>query len=190
VDQHATGESPARASRTIHQSSHATPTSTVLRDHRRPCDWPRRRRANSRRRHLPISPRSPILTDRVARRVVGEALGGSLGSLAGIAVVGLSAGCGHENLECVILRVGAGGAVGAVGATVGTELAARYTGSKRSVLGAALGAVVGTGVGLGIHALLNQNSDRNLGDPIVVPIFVIAQGAFAAIGSRVLGGAR
>ena len=119
-----------------------------------------------------------------------EALGGSLGSLAGIAVVGLSAGCGHENLECVILRVGAGGAVGAVGATVGTELAARYTGSKRSVLGAALGAVVGTGVGLGIHALLNQNSDRNLGDPIVVPIFVIAQGAFAAIGSRVLGGAR
>lgn len=119
-----------------------------------------------------------------------EALGGSLGSLAGIGIVALAAGCGHEDLGCVILTVGAGGAVGALGATLGTELAARYTGSKHSVLGAALGAVVGTAVGLGVHALLNQNSDRNLGDPVVVPIFVIAQGTFAAIGSRMLGGAR
>jgi hypothetical protein len=119
-----------------------------------------------------------------------EALGGSLGSLVGVGIVGLSAACGHEDLGCVIYTVGAGGIVGALGATIGTEVAARYTGSKRSVLGAALGAAVGTGVGLGIHALVNRNSDRNLGDPIVVPIFVIAQGTFAAIGSRMLGTAR
>jgi hypothetical protein len=117
-----------------------------------------------------------------------EALGGSLGSLVGVGIVGLSAACGHEDLGCVIYTVGAGGIVGALGATIGTEVAARYTGSKRSVLGAVIGAAVGTGVGLGIHALVNRNSDRNLGDPIVVPIFVMAQGTFAAIGSRMLGG--
>jgi hypothetical protein len=58
--------------------------------------------------------------------------------------------------------------------------------SPRSAGGAALGAVVGTGVGLGVHWLLNSNSDRNLGDKIVVPIFVLSQGVFATLGSRAL----
>jgi hypothetical protein len=116
-----------------------------------------------------------------------EALGGSLGSLAGIGIVALAAHCGHEDLGCVILNVGAGGALGAVGATIGTTLVARHTKSARSVTGAALGALVGTGVGLGLHYAFNHSSDRNLGDAVTVPIFVISQGAFAALGSRLLG---
>jgi hypothetical protein len=58
------------------------------------------------------------------------------------------------------------------------------------VLGAAGGAIVGTGVGLGVHWLVNQNSDRNIGDDIVAPIFILSQGTFAALGSRLIGAAR
>jgi hypothetical protein len=119
-----------------------------------------------------------------------EAGSGSLGSLVGRGLIGLSNKCGVEDLACILLKVGAGGALGAVGATIGTSLAARSMNSPRSVAGAALGAVVGTGVGLGFHWLLNRSSDRNLGDKIVVPIFVVSQGIFAALGSRALGSRR
>jgi hypothetical protein len=115
-----------------------------------------------------------------------EALGGSLGSLLGIGAVALTS-CVGDDLGCSIIRIGAGGVAGAVGSTLGTTLAARHTTSRRSVVGAALGAAVGTGVGLGVHYAFNRNSDRNLDNAVVVPIFVISQGTFAAIGSRVLG---
>ena len=116
-----------------------------------------------------------------------EAAGGTAGSLAGMGIVAVASKCGVEDLACTLLTVGAGGALSAIGATVGTTLVARQTGSNRSVPGALLGSVVGTGVGLGVHYLLNRNSDRNLGDKVVVPIFALAQGVFAAWGSRLLG---
>jgi hypothetical protein len=117
-----------------------------------------------------------------------EAVGGSLGSLAGMGLlVALTKACDTDDLACVITKVGAGGAIGVAGATVGTTFAARHTGSDRSVLGAALGGVVGTGAGLGIHWLLNRGTANNLGDWIVVPIFTLSQGTFAAAGSRLLG---
>jgi hypothetical protein len=119
-----------------------------------------------------------------------EALGGAAGSLVGFGIVGLTANCGVEDLACVITTVGAGGALGALGATIGTSMVARSTGSRRSVAGAAVGSLVGTGVGLGVHWVLNRNSDRNLGDKIVLPIFVISQGVFAAMGSRLVGAAQ
>ena len=117
-----------------------------------------------------------------------EAAAGSVGSLVGIAIVGLSHKCGVEDLACLIMKAGASGATGAIGATLGTYAAAGYTGSPRSLGGAALGAVVGTGVGLGVHWLLNRASDRNFDDPYaVVPIFTLSQGIVSAIGSRLLG---
>jgi hypothetical protein len=42
----------------------------------------------------------------------------------------------------------------------------------------------------GVHWLVNQNSDRNIGDDIVAPIFILSQGTFAALGSRLIGAAR
>jgi hypothetical protein len=116
-----------------------------------------------------------------------EAAGGALGSVAGIAAVAAMSNCGVDDLKCGLLTIGAGGLAGAVGATIGTTLAARATGSPRSIPGAALGAVVGTAAGLGLHALLNAGTDRNLDDAIIVPIFALSQGVFAALGSRWLG---
>lgn len=116
-----------------------------------------------------------------------EILAGAAGSLAGIAIVGLNADCGTDDLGCIITAVAGGGALGAVGATVAVILAARATGAPRSWAGAGLGAVVGTVGGLGVHWLLNRGSDRNLGDRIVIPIFVLAQGTGAALGSRLPG---
>jgi hypothetical protein len=116
-----------------------------------------------------------------------EAVGGSVGSLVGIGLVGLVSHCDVEDLGCIITSVGAGGLVGAICATAGATIAARQTGSNRSVAGAAIGSIVGTGVGLGVHYLLNSGSDRNLGDAIVIPIFVVSQGTLAALGSRLMG---
>ena len=116
-----------------------------------------------------------------------ESAAGALGSLAGIGLVAAASHCDVEDLGCILKTVGAGGLLGVVGATIGTTIAAKQTGAPRSVGGAALGAVVGTGAGLGLHWLLNRASDRNLGDWVVVPIFTITQGTFAALGSRVLG---
>jgi hypothetical protein len=120
-----------------------------------------------------------------------EALGGSIGSVAGIGAVILAKDCGDDDLGCEILTVGTAGIVGAIGATVGTTIAARMTGSRRSVLGAGLGAIVGTGVGLGVHYLVNNSSDRNLDDgAVVLTIFSMSQGTVAALGSRLIGAAR
>lgn len=138
---------------------------------------------------------SPALAQRAAPSGAGtragnfviEAGAGALGSLVGIGIVGLASSCGVEDLACIITTVGAGGVLGAVGATVGVSIAARHTGAPHSLIGAALGAVVGTGAGLGIHWLLNRSSDRNLGDAVVVPIFVVAQGVGAAVGGRAGG---
>lgn len=116
-----------------------------------------------------------------------EALAGTAGSLAGMAIVGLGSDCDTEDLGCIINTIGAGGLAGVVGATVAVTLAARHTGSARSATGAALGAVVGTGVGLGIHYLVNRGTDRNLGEAVVIPIFAVSQGTVAALGSRLLG---
>jgi hypothetical protein len=116
-----------------------------------------------------------------------EALGGAAGSLIGMGVVGFLERCDVEDLGCLLHKIGLGGALGVAGAVLGTTLVARQTGSNRSVAGAALGGLAGTGIGLGVHYLLNNNSDRNIGDRIVLPIFVISQGTFAALGSRLLG---
>ena len=113
-----------------------------------------------------------------------EVLGGSLGSAAGIGAILLISDCGADDLECDIVSASVAGAAGVLGATVGTTLVARQTGAQHSVAGAALGAILGTAVGLGVHYLFNRNSDRNLDDAIVLPIFAISQGFFAAIGGR------
>jgi hypothetical protein len=113
-----------------------------------------------------------------------EALGGSVGSAVGISLILLVSECGVDDLACEFLTVGAAGAAGVLGATLGTALVARQAGARHSTPGAVVGAVLGTGIGLGVHYLLNRNSDRNLGDMVVVPIFAISQGVFAAIGGR------
>jgi hypothetical protein len=113
-----------------------------------------------------------------------EALGGSVGAAAGIGIVLLVSDCGVDDMACEFISVGIAGAAGVVGATLGTRLVARQTGAKHAVAGAALGAILGTAVGLGVHYLVNRNSDRNLDDAIVLPIFAISQGLFAAIVGR------
>jgi hypothetical protein len=114
-------------------------------------------------------------------------LGASLGSAAGIGVVLAASNCGSDDLGCGILSTGGAGVLGIVGAALGATLVASHTGAPRSVGGAIAGGLVGTGVGLGVHYLLDRNSDRNLGDPVTIPIFAISQGVFAALGSRLIG---
>lgn len=142
----------------------------------------------------PAVARAPSLDDAPARDgsddpgdFVLEAGGASLGSLVGIGLVALGTECGVEDLGCMIGKAGLSGVAGVAGATIGAQVAARGTGSPRSVAGALLGGVVGTGVGLGVHWLLNEGTDVNLDDGAVVPIFVLSQGVFTALGSRVLG---
>ena len=116
-----------------------------------------------------------------------EAAGGVLGSGLGAGIVLLSTSCGGDDLGCGILKIGSAGLVGAIGATVGTTLAARHTGSRRSVVGAALGAVVGTGAGLAIQYFVTRGRASTLGDRIAAPIIIVSQGVVSAVGSRLVG---
>ena len=116
-----------------------------------------------------------------------ESAGGMLGSAVGIGVVALSTSCGGDDLGCGILKVGSAGIVGAIGATIGTTLAARHTGSRRSVLGAALGAVVGTGAGVTIHYFLTRAGGSTVGDRAAIAAVILSQGLTSAAGSRLLG---
>ncbi|HET9426133.1 MAG TPA: hypothetical protein VFO55_12230 [Gemmatimonadaceae bacterium] len=144
--------------------------------------------AQSRAAFTASAPAGPAADSRGA--FVVEAAGGALGALAGIGAVLLTSRCDVEDLGCGIISIGSAGLVGVIGATAGTTLAARGTGSRSSIGGAIAGSVLGTGVSLGVHYLLNRNSDRNVGDAITLPIFVIGQGVGAALGSRVIGAAR
>ena len=119
-----------------------------------------------------------------------ESVGAIAGSAVGIGGVALLSRCGIDDLGCDIATAAVAGVAGVAGAVVGTVATARYTGSRRSAGGAALGALLGTGVGLGIHYALNRNSDRNIGDAGVYPIFALSQGLFAALGSRLVGAAK
>lgn len=114
-----------------------------------------------------------------------EALGGSVGSAIGIGIVALSDRCGVEDLACTIQSVALAGVAGLAGAALGSTAVARAAHAPRSALGAVLGGIVGTGVALGVHAAINRGTDRNLGDRIVAPLFVLGQGIFAAWGSRI-----
>ena len=116
-----------------------------------------------------------------------EAAGGVLGSGLGAGIVLLSTSCGGDDLGCGILKIGSAGLVGAIGATLGTTLAARHTGSRRSVVGAALGAVVGTGAGLTIQYFVTRGRASTLGDRTAAPIIIVSQGIVSAIGSRLVG---
>lgn len=116
-----------------------------------------------------------------------EAAGGVLGSGVGAGIVLLSTSCGGDDLGCGILKIGSAGLVGAIGATVGTTLAARHTGSRRSAVGAALGAVVGTGAGLTIQYFVTRGRASTLGDRTAAPIIIVSQGIVSAIGSRLVG---
>ena len=111
-------------------------------------------------------------------------LAGTLGSAAGISSVFILVDCGVEDLGCGIRRAAIAGVAGVVTSTVAVVLSARATRTPYSAPGAFAGALVGTGVGLGLHALINRNSDRNIGDYITLPIFALSQGTLAALGSR------
>ena len=140
-------------------------------------------------RSLTPTPKSaaPDSTTSSGEAFVVEAAGGMLGSAVGIGVVALSTSCGGDDLGCGILKVGSAGIVGAIGATIGTTLAARHTGSRRSVLGAALGAVVGTGAGVTVHYFLTRAGGSSVGDKAAIAAVIVSQGLVSAAGSRLLG---
>src|SRR5215211_8087548 len=75
-----------------------------------------------------------------------EAAGGTLGSLAGVAL-GLAVAridsCDSEDLACILSGLSVGGLGGVVGATLGTVVAGRRFETRPSTAGAIVGSLVG-----------------------------------------------
>ena len=84
---------------------------------------------------LAPAPANRIVPDSPGALVL-ESVGASAGSFIGIGAVMLLSECGVDDLGCEILTVGAAGLAGIAGATIGTMLTARFTGSRRSAGGA------------------------------------------------------
>ena len=133
---------------------------------------------------VPESERSAAL--RRTGNVGITVLAGTLGSAAGMTGVFVLVDCGVEDLACGIRRAALAGVAGVATSTAAVVATARATRTAYSTPGAFAGALIGTGVGLGLHALINRNSDRNIGDYITLPIFALSQGTLAALGSRLI----
>jgi hypothetical protein len=117
-----------------------------------------------------------------------EALGGMAGAALGI-VVGLAVAkpddCpSDDDVVCTLRRLGVTGAIGIVGATVGTVVAGRWRRTDPSVVGALLGAAAGTAAGIGLEHLVTEELDQPLGNAGAVLLFSVTQGILAAAGSR------
>jgi hypothetical protein len=122
-----------------------------------------------------------------------EALGGTVGSLAGFGAGVLVAGldeCDNESLLCILEDV----AITVGGSTVGSGLGAwgagRLGSTRPSGLGAALGSLAGAAAGLGLVHLLSEELDLNPGDGVLLLSYAVTQGVLAALGSRLIAAIR
>ncbi|MDQ3950741.1 MAG: hypothetical protein M3282_10385 [Gemmatimonadota bacterium] len=125
-----------------------------------------------------------------ARAFAAEALGGTIGSALGLAL-GLAltnpGACpAEDDVVCPLQRVSLTGVIGIAGAAIGTTLAGNWAGTKPSLVGALLGAAAGTAVGIGLEHLITEEMSRSLGEAGTVILFSVAQGVFAAAGSRIV----
>ena len=117
-----------------------------------------------------------------------EAAGGTVGSLAGVAV-GLAAAridsCDSEDLACILSGLSVGGLGGVVGATLGTVVAGRRFDTRPSTAGAIVGSLVGVAAGLGVVHLITEEASTRLGRVGGVLVFSTTQGLVTALGSRI-----
>ena len=117
-----------------------------------------------------------------------EAAGGTLGSVAGVAL-GLAAAridsCDSEDLACILSGLSVGGLGGVVGATLGTVVVGRSFDTRPSTAGAIVGSVVGVAAGLGVVHIITEEASTRLGRVGGVLVFSTTQGLLTALGSRI-----
>jgi hypothetical protein len=114
-----------------------------------------------------------------------EFLGGSVGALAGGAIIWFAREeCDVEATVCILESLAVAGIGTIVGATAGTYLAGKAADTQPSLFGAGLGAVLGLAAGVGVVKLLDEADVR--GEYIPIIALTVTEGAFAALGSRLL----
>jgi hypothetical protein len=122
-----------------------------------------------------------------------EALGGTVGSLAGVGAGLLLTRavneCESEDLVCNLRRAATTGVASVVGATVGTYVAGRAADTEPSIVGSLLGAVAGAAAGVGVVHLLTEETNVARNNATLVVAFSVTQGIVTAIGSRIVSAA-
>ena len=117
-----------------------------------------------------------------------EAAGGTVGSLAGVAL-GLAVArvdsCDSEDLACILSGLSVGGLGGVIGATLGTVIVGRRFETRPSTAGAIVGSLVGVAAGIGIVHLITEEASTRLGRVGSVLVFSTSQGLVTALGSRI-----
>ena len=117
-----------------------------------------------------------------------EAAGGTVGSLAGVAL-GLAVArvdsCDSEDLTCILSGLSVGGLGGVIGSTLGTVVVGRKFDTRPSTVGAILGSLVGVAAGIGVVHLITEEASTRLGRAGSVLVFSTTQGLVTALGSRI-----
>ena len=117
-----------------------------------------------------------------------EAAGGTIGSLAGVAL-GLAVAkvdsCDSEDLSCILSGISVGGLGGVIGATLGTVVVGRSAGTRPSAVGAFVGSLIGVAAGVGVVHLITEEASTRLGRVGSVLVFSTSQGLVTALGSRI-----
>ena len=123
-----------------------------------------------------------------ARAFAAEAVGGTLGSAAGIAIglaVARPEDCPpDDDVVCPLQRLGVTAIIGVAGATIGSVVAGRMAGTDPSIVGAFLGAAAGAAAGVGVEHLITEEMGQSIGNAGTVVLFSVVQGILAAAGSR------
>ena len=123
-----------------------------------------------------------------------EALGGTLGSLAGVGagllITRAVNECESEDLVCDLRRVATTGVASVAGATAGTYVAGRAADTEPSLLGAFLGALAGTAAGVGVVHLLTEETNVARNNATLVVAYSVTQGIVAGLGSRIVSSLR
>lgn len=116
-----------------------------------------------------------------------EAAGGIAGSLLGFGIVYLGEeDCSVEDLGCHLENAFLGIVLGTIGSATGAYVAGRTFDTRPSGAGATLGAVAGAAAGIGTWHLFTEELDLVNRTEAAVAVYVITQGVFAALGSRLV----
>ena len=117
-----------------------------------------------------------------------EAVGGTLGSLAGFGAGILLAedqDC-EDDLQCELTQAGVAVGLATMGATLGNWAIGRAADTGPSFAGAAVGSLVGAAAGIGVVKLLDEmDSSSSPSQGAIVVGFSVTQGVLTALGSRI-----
>jgi hypothetical protein len=141
----------------------------------------------------PPLPPPPALARSMPRRAGGvgafavEALGGTLGSAAGLGLGILITDPGRcsDDLTCTLESLGVALGISGAGSGIGSFLSGRLADTDPSTIGGLIGGLLAIPAGVGVAHLLSEEMELTREDFLLAASYSLTQGIITALGSRI-----